>query len=134
MAKIIQSDNAVVDYTTIQSLIDTVNNLSDVVDKLNISSKTVDATGKVVTQIVDSGFQVLNVNSSNVTIKFKKTFTAKPVVTATLMGGPKAMSVHIQSFADLTSSSVTFSFSEPAPGETGGSAYIHWIAVGQGSL
>lgn len=133
MAKIVQSDNAVVDYTTIQTLIDTVNNLSDAIDGLKTASKTTDSTGKVVTQLVDSGSVQLDPNSSQITVKFKKTFTSKPDVTATLMGGPKAMAVHIRSYADLTASSVTFSFSEPAPGQTA-PGRIYWIAVGQGSV
>jgi hypothetical protein len=129
MAKVIQSDNAVVDYSTIQTLIDTVNNLSDAVDKINTASKTKDATGKTVSQLVDSGNVQVASGSLDVKVTFNKTFIAKPDITATLMGGTKAMTVHIKNWAALTNTSATFTLSEAATSST----KLYWIAVGNGA-
>jgi len=130
MAKVIQSDNAVVDYTTIKALIETVNNLSDTVDKINLGSKTTDpATGKVVTQLVDASLQTFNAGVSQVDVYFKKKFTDKPNVVATLMGGSKATFAYIGTATDLTKSSVRFTLSQASTG----SMTIFWVAVGQGS-
>ena len=129
MAKIIQSDNAVVDYSTIKALIDTVNNLSDTVDKIDLRTKGVDSTGKSVTKIFDSGTAKVDSGTSTLTVKFNKTFTSKPVVTAMLVNATKTMTIRIENFAGLTPSSVKFALNEKATATT----TVSWIAVGDGA-
>jgi hypothetical protein len=137
---VVQSDNAVVDYTTIQSLIDAVNSLSAEVDQLKVDNQAITtkvnadgttsqvASGK---QIIDSGNVPIPTSGKTVTVKFNKTFSAKPDVTAIVMFASKAIVPFIASSADLTLSSVTFSLSEDPGGAKGGTSRIYWIAVGK---
>jgi hypothetical protein len=133
--KIIQSDNAVIDYTTISVIIDTLNNqqkaIEDLYATVNHTSSTVDpATNQTATV---SGPMVMRGNvvpikaNGNVPITYSG-FTSKPtsivgVVQST--SNPKAAGCYINKTITQTGASFTvyglISF-------TG--ANLYWIALG----
>jgi len=87
--KIIQSDNAVIDYTVISALIDTVNqqqqNINDLLAIVNHTAVTFDpvtgnATQTPGIQLIDGGvIQAIQASSFKaVTVKFNKNFTNYP--------------------------------------------------------
>lgn len=137
---VVQSDNAVVDYTTIQSLIDAVNNLAVEVNQLKVDNQAittkVNADGTVTQQttgkqITDSGNTPVPKSGKTVDVKFNKTFSSKPDVTAIVQYSGKAIVAYIKDPADLTLSGVKFSLSEDPGGSKGGTARVFWIAVGK---
>ena len=132
--KIIQSDNAVIDYTTISVMIDTLNNQQKAIEDLqatvNHTSSTVDpATGQVATNsgplVMRGGYVKITGNSVKVTYSG---FTTKPtsvvgVVQST--SNPKTAGCYInktitQTEADFTVYGLT--------SYTG--ANLYWIALG----
>ena len=133
--KVVQSDNAVVDYTTIQSLITAVNDLVSEVKTLSDKSQgtttkqNTDGTTTVVKsglQSIDSGHVSIPSKGKTVKVTFNKTFASKPDVTATVMFSGKAITPYLAGSTALTKSNATFSLSE----DPSGSAVLYWIAVG----
>ena len=130
--KVVQSDNAVIDYTTIQSLIDAVNNMQNDIDsiKLNqqqiIPTKTNDGTTGTVKsgiQQVDAG--TIGLSSSTVKITFNKIFSARPTLTCTVSGAGDTYAYIPGSTSWSGNNTVTVKIhGTPAGGS------LHWIAVG----
>ena len=130
--KIVQSDNAVIDYTTIQSLIDAVNQQQQDIDNLNAGRKeylpTTGSDGTVSTlksgvQQIESGY--VQITGSSVVIKLLKTYTTRPNITFSTQGaGPVTAWIAGES-AWQGFNQVTVSLSAKP---TGGRLY--WIAVG----
>jgi hypothetical protein len=133
--KVVQSDNAVVDYTTIQSLITAVNDLVTEVNTIsskNQGSVTVqnpDGTTTLTkkgTQAVDSGHVSIPATGKTVKVTFGKTFSSRPDVTATVMFSKAPIYAYLAGSAALTTSGAEFSLSA----DPNGSAVLYWIAVG----
>ena len=131
--KIVQSSNAVIDYTTIQSLIDAVNAQQQAIDNLSLSkqqySTKVNSDGtvsvaKVGEQINDSG--VVKATSLVTNITFNKAFTQRPNIAMTVSGGSQYAFIANGNAWNSTNSSVNVTINS-APGS---GTYIHWVAVG----
>ena len=136
--KIIQSDNAVIDYTTISVMIDTLNNQQKAIEDLqatvNHTSQTVDlATGQVTST---SGPQVTRGNvvpvtgNGNVTIQYSG-FTSKPTsvvgVLQSTMKSVKGAGCFLNATIGQTSATFTV-YGLPTGTITGTNLY--WIALG----
>ena len=128
--KVVQSDNAVIDYTTIQSLIDAVNGMQNDVDniKLNqqqiIPTKTGDGTtGSIKSgpQIIDSGTTIFY--SSPVTIQLNKAFNQRPNIALTVSGGKGY--AYIKNGNDWLTFNRVVVYVEGIP-----KGSINWVAVG----
>lgn len=134
--RIIQSDNAVVDYTTITALINAVNDLQIQVDSINNAtthtSTTVNAAGQTVTsptgqQIVRSGYEPFVANQSYVDITYQGFAKAPNVVAMCSDTSGKARTAYLSKSAKPSATGARISIS-PVPTSTGGKVW--WIAVG----
>lgn len=121
MGNIVQPDNAVIDYTTIASMITAIEDLQKVI-KSNPSS---------VTQKVVQKTQWISADKSSVTLDYTSAnFSSAPAVVVTLAENDKDKSTAIPPYAFLsgppgkTSAVVKFS-KKLSVGQ-----YITWIAVG----
>ena len=131
MANLIpQSDNAVIDYTTISAVINAVNTLAKQVDELtgiSSSSKTTTGATSINPKLLQSGHEkITSTDGSKITITFEKQYVTKPTVVGTVMysGGTPLYCYMPKS---ISTSEVTFALNKAVPK---GTAYIYWVAVG----
>ena len=132
--KIVQSSNAVVDYTTIQALIDAVNSQQQFIDNLQSASTAkstmVDSAGNIISQV--QGVQKIQshaykIEKGQTSLKFtfpEGPFQIIPYFVASV-SGTKAYA-YVASGSDITKADVKVTLSTPADNGT----YIHWVAVG----
>jgi uncharacterized membrane protein len=134
--RIVQSDNAVVDYTTITALINAVNDLQVQVDTLNSNTNhintTVDASGNVVQKsvgptVVHSGHQPFVAGQSYVDITYPN-FSSNPTLVATCSDNTGVARYAYFSGANLPKTSSARINITPTP--TKASGYVWWIVVG----
>ena len=136
--KIIQSDNAVIDYTTISVMIDTLNNQQKAIEDLqatvNHTSQTVDlATGQVTATSgpmkLQGGYIKVTGNTSH-TISYSG-FTSKPTsvvgVIQSTMKSVKGAGCFLNATIGQTSATFTV-YGLPTGTITGTNLY--WIALG----
>jgi hypothetical protein len=130
--KIIQSDNAVIDYTTISVLIDTVNKQQDQIDQLiaNATNVIVNPDGSTASgkQVIDSGHTLYAGATTRVT--FKKIFTSPPDVVAFCSSQDGVVRTAYLGKATVPTKTYVDVNVSPAPPSSKG--YIWWIAVGNG--
>jgi len=139
--KIIQSDNAVIDYTTISALINTVNAQQSAIENLqatvNHTQMTVDPnTGQTSTT---SGTQLIQGNavpikSTTVTVKFPKAFASKPssVVGTVLAANGDNAYAYVKQTVTATEAVFTIQ-AKTAPNSKTTGMYLYWMAIGIGS-
>ena len=135
--KIIQSDNAVIDYTVISALIDTVNKQSQDIQDLqaivNHTQSTVDpSTGNIVqtsgAQILDGGV-VTNIPSSSfksVAVTFHKPFSSKPTTVVGVVQSTQG-SAYCYLSATNTPSAAQFTIVANSSVKT---CNLYWFALG----
>lgn len=135
--KIIQSDNAVIDYTTISVMIDTLNNqqksIEDLqaaithsqinVDPTSGSTTTVQGTQKVAAGIVPI---------KGTTVDVAYSFSSKPSsVVGTVLSNTKTQNGYAYISKTITNTGATFTYvSKTAPTAQTTGLYLYWIAVG----
>ena len=133
--KIIQSDNAVIDYTVISAIIDAINSQQDSIDSLNSkNNQTITHTaldGTVVTTVGPTktlgSFKAVD-SSGNVKITFPSNYFNKVNSVVGIVFSPKKIpaTVYLTSFDNNSAN-----FSVVAKSYTG--MNVHWIATGIGS-
>ena len=134
--KIIQSDNAVIDYTTISVMIDTLNNQQKAIEDLQAaithSQVTADpATGATTTvqgtQKVAAG--VVPIIGSTVTVSYQ--FSSKPTsIVGTVLSGSTTHNGYVYVSKTITATEATFTYVGKNLPTAASHAYLYWIAVG----
>jgi len=131
--KIIQSDNAVIDYTVISAIIDAINSQQDIIDNLKTQQDTTvnnyDELGKLVSSRVGpsktiGSFKAVD-SSGNVKITFPSNYFNKVNSVVGIVFSPKKIpaTVYLTSFDNNSAN-----FSVVAKSYTG--MQVHWIATG----
>jgi hypothetical protein len=135
--KIIQSDNAVIDYTTISVMIDTLNNQQKAIEdlqalnvhsaiKTNADGTTTTVTGTKTVQ----GNHLLVTGNGTYTVKFDKPFNSQPTsVVGTILTttGAKAGCILSKTIANDSAQFTVFGLSGTS-GVKG--TYLYWMAIG----
>ena len=121
MASIVQPDNAIIDYTTIQSIIKAVEELQ--------SAAT--ATGSSAAQKTVKNLQWVSKDKSSITLDFSKSgFTSAPVVVVSIVDNDQDKSKVIPPYAYIygkpTQNAAVVKFSKDLPA----GIWVSWIAVG----
>lgn len=119
MGNIVQPDTAIIDYTTIQSMITAIQDLQ----------KAVSANPTAVTQMTIKGQSWVDAKETGFTINYASTpFVSAPVVVANIIHNTKAKVLPPSFYIDgkPTSSKAEIKFSKAL---TAG-CWVSWIAVG----
>jgi len=134
--KIIQSDNAVIDYTTISVMIDTLNNQQKAIEDLQAaithSQVTADpATGATTTvqgtQKIMAG--VVPITSSTINVTYS--FSSKPTsIVGTVLSGSASYNGYAYVSKTITATGATFTYVGKNIPAAANHVYLYWIAVG----
>jgi len=139
--KIIQSDNAVIDYTTISALINTVNSQQSAIENLqatvNHTQLTVDPNTGVTSST--SGTQLIQGNhvqilGTSVTVKFPKAFATIPSSVVGTVLSAKGDQAYAYVSKSVTQTEAVFTIvAKTAPNSKTTGMYLYWMAIGLGS-
>jgi len=136
--KIIQSDNAVIDYTTISALINTVNQQQDQIESLQKATTHTDTTYDTVSGLpittsgaisFQSGRKLIENNHVTINYSFSKPPTVVGTVLSLSSKGNKAYA-YIDKMP--TASEASFTIVSSSPSGTKG-MYLYWVAVASNS-
>ena len=135
--KIIQSDNAVIDYTTISALINTVNQQQDQIESLQKATTHTDTTydinGLQIKSIGTMSFQSGRklIENNHVTINYS--FSKPPTVVGTVLSlSSKGNKAYAYIDKMPTASEASFTVISSSPSGTKG-MYLYWVAIASNS-
>ena len=135
--KIIQSDNAVIDYTTISVMIDTLNNQQKAIEDLqaaithsqvNVDPATGTTTTVQGTQKIAAG--IVQVTSPTINVSYS--FSSKPTsLVGTILSNSSTNNGYAYISKTITNTGATFTYvGKTAPTAKTTGLYLYWIAVG----
>jgi uncharacterized protein YlxW (UPF0749 family) len=138
--KIIQSDNAVIDYTTISALINTVNAQQSAIENLqaavNHTQLTVDPnTGQTTaasgTRLIHAGH--VPITGTSVTVTFPSPFAKIPTSVVGTVLSTKGDAYAYVSKSVTTTGAVFTIVAKTAPNSKTTGMYLYYVAIGIGS-